>query len=627
MNEDSTNVSRMNLHELAQLALSSLTFTSAEERLFKGAEQGDPIVFTSSDCEQDNPGNAGSWGKDRTIRAECIEWLCYDKQAQDRIHPRGIRIEGAKISKPLKLSFARVPFPLALAKCAFTDTMAVRYARIRALDLHGSHVESIFADGLNVDSDFFLSSGFKTEGEVRLPGATVGGGLDCNGGEFINKEGIVLIADGAQITGSVFLSDGFKAEGEVRLPGATIGGYLDCSGGQFINKGGKALNADGGHINGDFFLRNGFKAEGAVRLLGATIGGDLDCSKGQFINKKGQALSADRAQINGNVFLNDGFKAEGEVRLPGATIGGDLDCSKGQFINKGGKALSADSAQINGSVFLRNGFKAEGGVSLVGAIVEGWLIWINVLNRDETTMDLRGGHVDTLWDDSNSWPKSSNLYLHGFCYDEIDDDAPVDAKQRIEWLQLQPSGHFYPQPYEHLAAVLCAKGHENAAKNVQIAKNVDRRRRGTITPIAKPFHWLLGLLTGYGYHTWRPLLVGLLLVGIGWGLFHGGARAGVIMRVEGDEFVPVDEAVSLVQLHFHPLLYSFDIFLPVISFGHADLWAPNEAMKGPLLNVGGHVIPISGLVLCCYKWGLNVLGWVLTTLFIAGLTGIIRRRV
>jgi len=617
----------MNLHELAQLALSSLTFTSAEERLFKEVEQGDRIVFTSGDSDKDNPGNAGSWGKDRTIRAKCIEWLCYDKQVQDRIHSRGIQIQGAKISESLDLSFARVPFSLALAKCVFTHEMVLHHARIRALNLQGSHVESIFADGLNVGSGFFLRNGFKAEGEVRLPGATVGGDLDCGGGQFIKKEGAALGADGAQIKGDFFLSDGFKAEGEVRLPGATVGGDLDCGGGQFINKKGHALDADGAQIKRAVFLRNGFKAEGEVRLTRATVGGDLSCSGGQFINKKGHALTADRAQIKGSVFLSNGFKAEGEVRLLGATVGGDLDCGGGQFINKKGHAFDADGAQIKRAVFLRNGFKAEGRVSLISAIMESWLIWKDVLNPDETIMDLRGAHVGTLWDDPNSWPESGNLYLHGFCYDEIADDAPVDAKQRIEWLRRQPSGHFYPQPYEHLAEVLCAEGHENAAKNVQIAKNVDRRRRGTMTPIAKPLHWLLGLLTGYGYHTWRPLLVGLLLVGIGWGLFHGGARAGVIMRVERDQFVPVDEAVSLVQPHFHPLLYSFDIFLPIINFGHADLWAPNEAIKGPLLNVGGRVIPISGLVLCCYKWALIVLGWVLTTLFIAGLTGIIRRRV
>jgi len=571
MKEDSTNPSPVNLHELAQLALSFSTFTPAEERLFKEVEQGDPIDFTNGDPEKDNPDNAGSWGEDRTIRAKCIEWLCYDKQVQDRIHPRGIQIEGAKISKPLKLRFARVPFPLALTKCAFTDTMVLQHARICFLDLQGSHVESIFADGLNVDS--------------------------C-----------------------LFLRNGFRAEGEVRLAGATIGGDLDCSRGQFINKDKDALSADGVQIKGAFFLRNGFKAEGEVRLLGATIGGDLDCSGGQFINKKRKALSASTAQIDGSFFLRNGFRAEGEVQLIETTIRGSLNCNGGQFINKEGGALSADGAQIDGSIFLRDGFRAEGRVSLVSAIVEGWLIWKDVLKPNETTMDLRGAHVDILRDDPNSWPKSGNLYLHGFCYGEIADEAPVDGKKRIEWLRLQPLGHFYLQPYEHLATVLSAKGHENAAKKVQIAKNVDRRRKGTMKPIAKFFHWLLlGGVVGYGYRTWNPLLVGLLLVGIGWGLFYGGERAGVIMRVEGDEFVPVDEAVSLVQPHFYPLLYSFDTFLPVISFGHADLWAPNEAIKAPLLN--------GGLVLSCYKWVLNVAGWVLTTLFIAGLTGIIRRRV
>jgi hypothetical protein len=60
MKEASTNASLRNLRELAQLALSSLTFTSAEERIVKEIDQGDPIVFTSSDSKKNNPGNAES---------------------------------------------------------------------------------------------------------------------------------------------------------------------------------------------------------------------------------------------------------------------------------------------------------------------------------------------------------------------------------------------------------------------------------------------------------------------------------------------------------------------------------------------------------------------------------------
>jgi len=345
--------------------------TTAEERLLLEVQKGEVIDYSSDDSASNDPGDAEKWGSERTISASAIAWLCTDRVAASRVTHKGIQVRGAKVAESLDLSFADVPFPLGFLRSTFTESVSLRQSYIKAFNLQGSRTQSITADGMNVKGDVFLGDGFKAEGEVRLPGATIGGQLNCSKGHFINPDSHALSADGMDVKGDVLLGDGFKAEGEVRLPGATIGGQLNCSKGQFINPDGNALNADAIDVKSTVLLGNGFNAEGEVRLLNATIGGQLNCSKGHFINPDSHALSADGMDVKGDVFLGDGFNAEGEVRLLGAMIGGQLNCSKGQFINPDGNALNADEMNVKRSVLLSDGFNAEGEVRLLGATIGG----------------------------------------------------------------------------------------------------------------------------------------------------------------------------------------------------------------------------------------------------------------
>jgi hypothetical protein len=59
----------------------------------------------------------------------------------------------------------------------------------------------------------------------------------------------------------------------------------------------------------------------------------------------------------------------------------------------------------------------------------------------------------------------------------------------------------------------------------------------------------------------------------------------------------------MVHQKFSAPVYTLDTFLPIINFGQKDKWMPN-----PHLGVWGHI----------------GLGWLLTTLFVAGLTPIVR---
>ncbi len=88
-----------------------------------------------------------------------------------------------------------------------------------------------------------------------------------------------LSADRLEATGGVYLRNGFEATGEVRLPGAKLGGNLELptarsSGRRRTGKGlkGWALNLDGVRVDGALFLRNEATVDGVIDLTAAQIG-------------------------------------------------------------------------------------------------------------------------------------------------------------------------------------------------------------------------------------------------------------------------------------------------------------------------------------------------------------------
>src|SRR5262249_20355546 len=135
-----------------------------------------------------------------------------------------------------------------------------------------------------------------------------------------------------------------------------------------------------------------------------------------------------------------------------ADIGGNLLCSQGSFKNAGGDALSCDGARVTGGVYLRDGFRAEG------------------------TVDLSSAYAQDLADDDVARGKAgaTRLVLDGFTYERLSRGAPTDAKTRTAWLRRQRPDHlstdFRPQPFEQLAKVLTAMGHDGDARRIATLK-------------------------------------------------------------------------------------------------------------------------------------------------------------
>ena len=96
------------------------------------------------------------------------------------------------------------------------------------------------------------------------------------------------------------------------------------------------------------------------------------------------------------------------------------------------------------------------------------------------------------------------------------------VQERIKWIRRQPADHFYPQPYEQLAAVLRKAGHETEARDILIAKNEDPERLKHMGWRARKWHRFLGRTIGYGYRPLKALGFMLGFVLAGWLLFYIG---------------------------------------------------------------------------------------------------------
>jgi hypothetical protein len=260
------------------------TLWEAENLLLEKVPIGEPAWCPHPEYMglQYDPKNADDWGPQHQIRAELLVWLCTNEDARRHVHWRGIEVFAADITGPLNLSFANIPLQLAFRECRLREDTNLMLAEVSQLNLAGSAVKAIWADGITVENMVFLRYGFTAEGEVRLPGTQIGGDLDCSAGTFTNEGYTALSADGICVKGRVFLSDGFTANGEVRLQGAQIDGRLNCSRGIFSNRTGRALNANRAAVKASVFLNDGFAAEGEVYLSGVRIGGAFNCRNGDF---------------------------------------------------------------------------------------------------------------------------------------------------------------------------------------------------------------------------------------------------------------------------------------------------------------------------------------------------------
>lgn len=531
-----------------------------------------------------------------TVRAEVIMWVCTDSEAARLVTHRGIVLSGIRVLGRLDLRFAKIGFPIIIADCELPDGMDLQDASLPELHIARTRLGSFVAAELMVEHDLLLRE-VQATSEVNLKGAEIGGNLDCDGSDFCCEGCITLNAAEVIVSGDVLLRYGFHSLGEVNLQGARVGGDLQCDEALLESSGPDCLFADGIQVGGDVFLRYAFQSSGRVSLVGAKITGDLDCEYGAFANPDEAAVAARRIDVQGEVRLSDAT-VEGDLVFSDARIEGNFDCQNSQF---------------------------EGTVNLNGTRIDGAFRWRTLVAVDSTRLDLRAATVNRLIDDAESWPPAGNLFLHGLTYETIDTSAPSDAASRIDWLRRQPQDEssFRPQPYEHLAGVLRRIGNDADAEEVLIAKEADGEQRMGWSE--RLLHQILGISIGYGYRPWRALWIGVMMIVIGAAIFSVGARAGLIAATKEVEHVfegREEHRLSKDYPRFNALVYSLDMFVPLLDLHQANYWLPSSSRGAPIINSRWYTLSAGGVLR--FYLGFHIyLGWTLTTLLAVGLSGLV----
>ena len=477
-------------------------------------------------------------------------------------------------------------------------------------------------EGSAVGGNVIFNNRFHALGFVTLRGVRITGQFICNGASFENLPlpgaiGRIAALDAslANFGLGVYLGPQFRAEGEVRLQSARVDTVFQCQDCSFnnparmnINGSGFGLTADRIRVGGPLVLGPHFRSEGEVRLLGAYVEGDVDCGGAIFNNPlvrhttgSGHALSAHGITVKGNVFVRAGLSSSGEVSFSGSSIEGNLEATSAHF---------------------------EGELNLEAATIKGSLMLSDVVHAQEYHLTLTNASVGALADQPASWPQPGNLLLDGLAYERFSGPAPKDCKSRIRWLALQKP--FLPQPYRQVAKVLKAEG--EAAGSVEILYDMERHVRSRDhrwwrTHLVNP---VLRSTVGYGYYPARTFWWLAAFILLGFALYSTAYREGGIVPTDKDAYVIFKDAQQFPAHYerFHALIYSVENSLPFVKLGQVDRWQPDPrpqrfVWRVPLARFSIW-LSFSGL-LRWYQWLQILAGWVLGTLFIAGITGIIRK--
>ena len=348
------------------------------------------------------------------------------------------------------------------------------------------------------------------------------------------------------------------------------------------------------------------------------VGVDIRHAECVVLNLNGsrlvRGLEGDGLMTKGSVYLREGFSAEGEVRLVSANIGKNLSCVGGKFHNPNKCALTVAGSNIKGGLFWRQ-ITCNGNVHLEYA------------------------KVNALASDSDSW-KSCKVVLDGFTYNRF--VGPVDFRSCIEWLSKRPDGiSFSPQPYEQAAKVLFRMGHAHDAREILLEKERRQTADKRTPPFRKFWRELWDIFSGYGYRLRYTAAWMSFFVFVGAFIFWFADESGCIVpnrpivlansdynnAVKGadrqskcpdaaDRPTSVTKRLFPDYPEFNAFVYSLDVFIPVFALHQEPNWHP-----GPCLNRD-----LTLRFLSWWHWLEIIAGWILTSLLLLSVTGLLRPR-
>jgi hypothetical protein len=141
---------------------------------------------------------------------------------------------------------------------------------------------------------------------------------------------------------------------------------------------------------------------------------------------------------------------------------------------------------------------------------------------------------------------------------------------------------------------------------------------------------VLRLTIGYGNYPLRAFWWLAAIVLLGFALYGAGCSMGSIAPTDKEAYVTFKSGgqVPANYARFNALIYSVENSLPFVKLGQADRWQPDPHPSSFVRPVS--IFPFTFFVsfaglLRWYQWSQILFGWLLGTLFIAGVTGDVRK--
>ncbi|MGZ3141666.1 hypothetical protein ACVDFE_06655 [Lentzea chajnantorensis] len=303
--------------------------------------------------------------------------------------PPVIRVVDHVVTGVLDLRAVEVPYVLEFERCRFEATPDLRQANLAGISFTDCDLPGLQARNLHSSNDVSLL-GCRVGGLVDLTDADIAGSVLLRDSEFSVPGGLCVHADRVTLAGAL-LGFGIRTEGEIRIAGARIGGNVNLVSAVLSNADGFTLNGNGVQVGGNFL--GTFTSHGVVFLANARISSALSL-RGAVLSRGAEfdettdphadpsaTLVLDRVDVSGDVELDRGFTSAGTIRAVNAKIGGTLSFADavldavsppavGTEPTGAGRALHVDGAEIGGDVVGR-GVHIQGQLRMVDTHVRG----------------------------------------------------------------------------------------------------------------------------------------------------------------------------------------------------------------------------------------------------------------
>jgi len=618
----------------------------------------------------------------RRLAPRFLEDLLLRETHRSGLHRKGVRIQGAWFADEIDLEWAEIACQICLEGCrfeqrvlltglqtphsvsfdgsAFAADLELLHARISAqltavgaefadVVLHDAKVGgrlvlacakvagTLAMESTDISQSLLMRSGTTLSkhraefNDVLLTGAKIGGQIALMGAKVAGT----LVMDSAEIGTSLLMrSDRTVSEhraefNDVVLNSARIGGQLDL----------RSAKVAGALVMSSVVVRElllmasdrsvsehraefadvvltGAKVGGQVALIGAKIAGTLNMDSADIgdslLMASDRSVSEHRAEFN-DVVLHCA-KSSGQVSLIGAKIAGTLNMDSADIgdslLMRTDPRVSGHPAEFDGPVKLIFA-KVGRNVDLRGAVLSSLALTGTRIGgeltlasrswspqwREGGKLVLRNASADAIQDtdEEGAWPPA--LDLDGFTYRRLGGlgaDAEAGVAKRgpgwfIRWLARDEP--YTPQPSQQCAQVLREIGHPEIANAVLYAERERERKQAwrSGSKLRATGLLLLKAFVGYGYGQrllWHPLawVVALVVAGT------------VVLHLTG---LPTELADSGAAV-----AYSLDTLLPIVELekSFADIVLHGFAKY--------------------YFYFQKLMGWVLASFLIAGLSGL-----